>query len=106
VYTTSGQFTQFFTSTFGCDSTVVINLTIEDSGLDLMESTWNVYPNPIEQNQVLQLNGIAQGFFQLFDVCGSVVKDGVFTSTIDLNGLYPGIYYLAIGEQRKRVLIR
>ena len=37
---------------------------------------------------------------------GSVVKDGVFTSTIDLNGLQPGTYYLTIGEKRKRVVIR
>lgn len=106
VYTTSGQYTQFFTSAFGCDSTVVINLTIEDSGLNQLESTWNVYPNPIDQEQLLNVSGIAPGSFQLTDVCGSVVKDGVFTSTIDLNGLQPGTYYLTIGEQRKRVLIR
>jgi hypothetical protein len=106
VYTTSGQYTQFFTSAFGCDSAVVINLTIEDSGLNQLESTWNVYPNPIDQEQLLNVSGIAPGSFQLTDVCGSVVKDGVFTSTIDLNGLYQGMYYLTIGEQRKRVLIR
>ena len=106
VYTTSGQYTQFFTSAFGCDSTVVINLTIEDSGLNQLESTWNVYPNPIDQHQLLNLSGIAPGFYQMTDLCGSVVKDGEFSSTIDINGLYSGIYYLRIGEQRKRVLIR
>lgn len=106
VYTTSGQYTQFFTSAFGCDSTVVINLTIEDSGLNQLESTWNVYPNPIDQHQLLNLSGIAPGFYQMNDLCGSVVKDGEFSSTIDINGLQPGIYYLRVGDQRKRVLIR
>jgi hypothetical protein len=105
VYTTSGQYTQFFTSAFGCDSTVVINLTILDSGLDVLESTWTVYPNPIDQDQLLNVSGIAPGSFQILDVCGSLVKDGEFTSTIDLIGLHPGIYYVRIGEQRTRMVI-
>jgi hypothetical protein len=106
VYTTSALHTQFFTSINGCDSVVTIDLIIQDSGLNPLESTWNVFPNPIGQDQLLHLSGIAPGSFQLYDVCGSIVKDGEFSSSIDLIGLYPGIYYLAIGEQRKRVLIR
>jgi hypothetical protein len=106
VYTTSALHTQFFTSMNGCDSVVTIDLIIQDSGLDRLESTWNVYPNPINQDQLLNVNGIATGSFQMINVWGSVVKDGKFTSTIDLNGLYPGMYYITIGEQRKRVLIR
>jgi hypothetical protein len=106
VYTTSALHTQFFTSINGCDSVVTIDLIIQDSGLDPLESTWNVYPNPIDQDQLLHLSGIAPGSFQLYDVCGSIVKDGEFSSSIDLIGLYPGIYYLIIGEQRTRVVIR
>jgi hypothetical protein len=106
VYTTSALHTQFFTSMNGCDSVVTIDLIIQDSGLDRLESTWNVYPNPINQDQLLNVSGIAPGSFKMINVWGSVVKDGVFTSTIDLNGLDPGMYYLTIGEKRKRVLIR
>lgn len=106
VYTTSGLFTQYFTSVYGCDSTVTINLIIEDSGLDQLESIWSVYPNPISRNQILQISGIPPGFYQIFDVCGSAVKNGEFSSTIELYDIKPGIYYLTIGLQRKRISIR
>ena len=105
VYTTSALHTQYFTSIYGCDSTVTIDLIIQDSGLDPLELTWNVYPNPISQNQILQIKGMSPGFYQIFDVCGSAVKNGEFSSKIELYGIKPGIYYLTIGQQRKRIVI-
>jgi hypothetical protein len=106
VYTTSGLHSQYFTSIFGCDSTVTINLTIVDSGLDELAPTWNVYPNPIGQNQNLQISGLAPGLFQIFDVYGSIVASGEFSANIEILNIKPGIYYLAIGQHRKRVMIR
>ena len=106
VYTTSALHTQFFTSMDGCDSVVTIDLIIQDSGLDHLESTWNVYPNPIDQHQLINISGVTPGFFRMTDLCGSIVKDGSFSSTIDLTGLQPGIYYLTIGQRIKRIVIR
>lgn len=106
MYTTSALHTQFFTSIDGCDSVVTIDLIIQDSGLDHLESTWNVYPNPIDQHHQLNISGVIPGFFRMTDLCGSIVKDGTFSSTIDLTGLQPGIYYLTIGQQIKRIVIK
>jgi len=106
VYATSGLHSQYFTSIFGCDSTVTINLTIVDSGLDELAPTWFVYPNPIGQNQNLQISGLAPGLFQIFDVYGSIVASGEFSANIEILNIKPGIYYLAIGQHRKRVMIR
>jgi hypothetical protein len=105
VYTTSGQYTQFFTSSFGCDSSVTINLTIEDSGLNEFNETFFVYPNPINGDQVLNIHGINNGTFQLVDLNGSELRSGTFTNYIEIKGIQPGIYYVLIGTQRKRITI-
>jgi hypothetical protein len=105
VYTTSGQYTQFFTSSFGCDSSVTINLTIENSGLNEFNETFFVYPNPINGDQVLNISGMNDGTFQLVDLNGSELRSGTFTNHIDLKGIQPGVYYVLIGTQRKRITI-
>jgi hypothetical protein len=105
VYTTSGQYTQFFTSSFGCDSSVTINLTIQDSGLNEFYETFFVYPNPINRDQVLNIQGMNDGTFQLVDLNGSELRSGTFTNYIEIKGIQPGVYYVLIGTQRKRITI-
>ena len=105
VYTTSGQYTQFFTSANGCDSSVTINLTIQDSGISELEENWFVYPNPLNGNQVLFISGMTSGTFRLINLNGSELRSGIFSLQIDLNDLEPGIYYVMIGSQRKRIVI-
>ena len=105
VYTTSGQYTQFFSSSYGCDSTVTINLTIEDSGLIEFNETFFVYPNPINGDQVLNISGVINGTFKLVDLNGSELRSGTFTNYIEIQGIQPGIYYVLIGTERKRITI-
>lgn len=105
LYTTSGQYTQFFTSSNGCDSTVTINLTILDSGISESEEVLNIFPNPLSGNQVLSISGINSGSFQLINLQGHELRSGNFTTHIDLNGIDPGVYYILVGTQRKRILI-
>jgi hypothetical protein len=105
VYTTSALHTQFFTSMNGCDSVVTIDLIIEDSGLNENEEAFFVYPNPLNGNQTLYISGITSGTFRVFDLNGSELRSGIFTSQIDLQGIQPGVYYVIIGSQRKRITI-
>jgi hypothetical protein len=104
-YTTSALHTQFFTSMYGCDSTVTIDLTIVDSGLNENEETFFVYPNPLNGNQSLNISGISAGVFRLYDLNGSELRTGTFTTQISLEGIHPGMYYVLIGSQRKRITI-
>jgi hypothetical protein len=105
VYTTSALHTQYFTSIYGCDSTVTIDLIIQDSGLNELEESFMAYPNPINGNQILFISGISSGTFRVFDLNGSELRSGSFTSQIDLQGIQPGMYYILIGSQRKRITI-
>jgi hypothetical protein len=104
-YTTSALHTQFFTSIYGCDSTVTIDLTIVDSGLNEYEETFLVYPNPLNENQSLNISGISPGIFRLYDLNGSELRSGTFSTQINLEGIQPGMYYVLIGSQRKRITI-
>lgn len=104
-YTTSALHTQFFTSIYGCDSVVTIDLTIVDSGLNENEETFFVYPNPLNENQSLNISGISPGNFRLYDLNGSELRSGTFTTQINLEGIHPGMYYVLIGSQRKRITI-
>jgi hypothetical protein len=105
VYTTSALHTQYFTSIYGCDSVVTIDLIIQDSGLNELEESFVAYPNPINGNQTLFISGITSGIFRVFDLNGSELRSGSFTSQIDLQGIQPGMYYILIGSQRKRITI-
>ena len=104
-YTTSALHTQFFTSIYGCDSVITIDLTIVDSGLNEYEETFLVYPNPLNENQSLNISGISPGSFRLYDLNGSELRSGTFTTQINLEGIHPGMYYVLIGSKRKRITI-
>jgi len=104
-YTTSALHTQFFTSIYGCDSVITIDLTIVDSGLNEYEETFLVYPNPLKENQSLNISGISPGSFRLYDLNGSELRSGTFTTQINLEGIHPGMYYVLIGSKRKRITI-
>jgi hypothetical protein len=107
-YSTSGTYTQFFTSINGCDSTVTINLTIEDSGLnDKIPTTLQLSPNPIGDGQALQIIGLETVVsYEVINQEGKVVQNGQTNGQILLNKeLERGAYYLKIAEQSLPLLI-
>jgi hypothetical protein len=107
VYTSSGTYTQFFTSAFGCDSSVTIILTVSASGLSEEVKNFSIYPNPVgEQRQLFiqDLNGNIH--FRIRDIQGKIIQEGQSDGTIFiLESLNFGIYYLEIENQVFKVLI-
>jgi hypothetical protein len=107
-YATSGTYTQFFTSINGCDSSVTINLTIEDSGLDNQQfSTLKVGPNPIMAGQTLHIIGIQTKLpFEIFNQEGKLVQSGQTHGQLCLSKeLISGTYYLKINKQSIPLII-
>ena len=102
-YATSGSYTQFFTSVNGCDSSVTINLTIEDSGLDENTTSYLAYPNPVTDGTlwISGLNNVV--FYQIWDTQGRLLQEGTTAHSIAvLDEITNGTYLLLIGEQRLR----
>jgi hypothetical protein len=102
-YLTSGTYTQFFTSINGCDSSVTINLTIEDSGLDENRTAYLAYPNPVSNGTIWisGLNDVAS--YQIWDTQGRLLQVGTTVNSIAISDdITNGTYLLLINGQRLR----
>jgi hypothetical protein len=102
-YATSGAYTQFFTSVNGCDSSVTINLTIEDSGLDENTTSYLAYPNPVTDG-TLWISGLKEATtYQIWDTQGRLLQVGTTVNSISIiDEITNGTYILLINEQRLR----
>jgi hypothetical protein len=96
-YTTAGTYHQYFYSSDGCDSTVVLNLGSTVSVTkNAQQSNISIYPNPtstqISINTKLTLSEI-----RIIDITGKVVittKES--TNTINVSDLSNGIYFIQL----------
>ena len=102
----TGDYTFYLTSETGCDSIIVLHLTVL-TGIDehLMTTTMNVYPNPTTDKINIQLSrnneqmGTAE--IQVFDVYGklletveTVIANSLQTVQIDLSRYASGVYLI------------
>ena len=102
----TGDYTFYLTSETGCDSIIVLHLTVL-TGIDehLMTTTMNVYPNPTTDKINIQLsrnNGqMGTAEIQVFDVYGklletveTVIENSLQTVQIDLSRYASGVYLI------------
>jgi hypothetical protein len=106
-YTSSGTYTQFFTSEFGCDSTVTINLIMVMGGLNESAIQLSVYPNPVGGDKQLFIDELSSPTnYVLLNVDGKVVQYGNTTGTITLqDSLKSGLYYLQLKDLVFKLMI-
>lgn len=112
-YTQSTTDTAIIVNAAGCDSTIILNLTLEYSGLnDLKEIFLAAYPNPttgefmiLSDPQLVGLN------YEIVDVYGKSSMKGLILSestSINANEWAPGIYTITIGylDSIKRKIVK
>lgn len=97
-----GTYYQYFTTDDGCDSTVVLNLTLNVSLNDVEESTISLYPNPTRGE--INFSDMV-GEIEVMDMTGKIMKKILNTSNINIDFLPAGFYYLRLHYQDK-ILIR
>ncbi|MBQ9312335.1 MAG: choice-of-anchor J domain-containing protein [Bacteroidales bacterium] len=101
--TTGGTFTENFTDENGCDSTVVLTLTV-NSSINDVENGINVmlYPNPTTEDAMLRVEGInSDATIYVTDVQGRTIKEtklaqGEQEVRIETSTLASGVYYIRI----------
>ena len=100
-YFTSGSYTQYFTSSFGCDSSVTINVTIDDSGLQELSEQLSIYPNPVKSTGELFIKDVKNELpFIIHSLLGECIQFGLIQdSKITLENLPIGIYILEIQDK-------
>ncbi|MBQ9253448.1 MAG: fibronectin type III domain-containing protein [Bacteroidales bacterium] len=98
-----GTYTEIFTDENGCDSTVVLTLTV-NSSINDVENGINVmlYPNPTTEDAMLRVEGInSDATIYVTDVQGRTIKEtklaqGESTIKIETSTLASGVYYIRI----------
>ena len=101
IYFTSGDYTQTFTSQFGCDSTAILHLSVQSNGIAEHHANPLIalYPNPTNDkfNVHYPTNGVLLDNIeiQLFDAFGkSLLRVPITgeTTEINLSGFASGVY--------------
>ena len=109
----AGTYTQNLQTVNGCDSVIVLNLTVNSSLGDVVANTIEValYPNPAENYTVLKVQGFKeQTKVALFDVRGRKLREfdlsaGTESVRLDLRDLPSGVYTLMIGNTTKKLIV-
>ena len=109
----AGTYTQNLQTVNGCDSVIVLNLTVNSSLSDVVANTIEValYPNPAENYTVLEVQGLKeQTKVALFDVRGRKLREfdisvGTESVRLDLRDLPSGVYTLMIGNTTKKLIV-
>jgi large repetitive protein len=107
-YTTPGTYTQVIQNEAGCDSTITLNLTLTVGIDDLNAVVYEVYPNPTADQFTIDASQAVNGAFSIQDAQGKIVKEGLMTgvsTTVDINEVARGIYFLRIAESSKAIRI-
>ena len=79
------------------------NSTYASTETDETSLHLKVYPNPVKDFLNIALNGFEAQTYQVIDMSGRVVMQGVYTEKLDVSGLDSGLYILKlmIGEKSK-----
>ncbi len=110
----SGDYTFNFTTADGCDSIIILHLTVETgiSGYDL-GAFMKVYPNPIKDRVNVQLtgyNGQSDNMeIQMFDMYGKLLQTVSVTKEnmqIDLSSYAQGVYFIKASVDGKAIGVR
>ena len=109
----AGTYTQNLQTVNGCDSVIVLELTVNSSLGDVVANTIEValYPNPAENYTVLKVQGLKeQTKVALFDVRGRKLREfdlsaGTESVRLDLRDLPSGVYTLMIGNTTKKLIV-
>ncbi|MEN9999212.1 MAG: hypothetical protein RI922_2202 [Bacteroidota bacterium] len=101
-YTQSGTYTQNLPNAAGCDSTITLNLSLNFTGLNELENTISIAPNPATDQLTISSSSSINEKYILFDPQGRAILSGKLSGTttqLDLSKLARGNYLLQIGEK-------
>ena len=114
----TGDYTFYFTTADGCDSVIILHLTVETGINDYdMNASMMVYPNPTKDvvNVQLTMNNEREDDIdiQLFDMFGRLLyvvetpgHSSLQTTQIDLSHYAQGVYFVKAVSNGKTIAVR
>ncbi len=103
IYNQTGNYTQSLSSVNGCDSVIVLNLTVNHTGIsqDNTES-FILYPNPVDQHLYIQgFEDYVGKEYAIYNYTGSLVVEGTIKGSenmIPMDKFDRGIYFFKIKD--------
>jgi len=94
-YTESGVYEFTYVSAAGCDSVVILNLTIT-SVLELNVNALQMWPNPANQEVQVTMNGAAADLIEVFDVTGKHIATYARRTRLDVSNWASGSYMIRV----------
>ena len=108
----AGTYTESFVGANGCDSTVVLNLTIGEAGIapcisvsieeELLE-TIEIFPNPVQSDLIIKSPNVKLNQIRLINLTGQVIQEIAYTkgtepdqTSINMATMTPGVYWVLI----------
>ncbi|HRP59229.1 MAG TPA: T9SS type A sorting domain-containing protein [Vicingus sp.] len=107
IYDSTGTYYQYLSSVDGCDSTIVLNLTITTTGLDVLNGVKDVmvYPNPIRNELKISVpNTLVNYQVEVISITGQPMFKGNNTSKINTTLFAQGIYFVKVWNDKQVVI--
>ena len=107
IYDSTGTYYQYLSSVDGCDSTIVLNLTITTTGLDVLNAGKDVmiYPNPIRNELKISVpNTLVNYQVEVISITGQPMFKGNNTSKINTTLFAQGIYFVKVWNDKQVVI--
>ena len=73
-----------------------------------VQNDLKIYPNPVTSNQLFIESNSNQSF-SIFNLNGQSLQNGILkngTNTIDVSGLFSGMYFIKIGNKVQKIIIQ
>ncbi|MDR1792468.1 MAG: leucine-rich repeat protein [Bacteroidales bacterium] len=107
---TAGTYTQTLQSVNGCDSIVVLNLSVTTSLNDIATMNFGIYPNPTSSQLKIINYQLKDGEnLEIIDVLGRVQQSTIVNQQseiiIDISHLAKGMYFIKIGNWRGKFVV-
>ena len=97
----AGTYVQNLQTEFGCDSTITLVLSVNNSLLDIEETEISLYPNPTK-SEITFSQAIEK--VEVIDLTGKTIFTFSNAKTINLESLPSGAYYLRLTNEEKTSL--
>ena len=103
-YDSSGTYYQYLASADGCDSTIVLNLTITTTGINVLNTGKDVmiYPNPIRNELKISVPSTFINYqVEIISITGQSMFKGNNTSIINTTSFAQGIYFVKVWDDKQ-----
>jgi hypothetical protein len=112
VWTESGIYHDTIANAVGCDSVITINLTIIPVGIGDYYGNQDLhyYPNPVDQELIIEFAREFEGTIELLDMNGRVLmqerRSRSLRTTLNTSRLTPGSYVVKMTGAHENYLLR